>query len=190
VKVDLTTDSRQASVDIVLKGPLAVVADALGTARDAETKLKEAVEAARRAGHTWQEIGDLLGTSRQAAFQRFGRPIDSRPGTSVAQPKLPDASRRAEDLATAIVERRWSDIRQDFDQRMLETVDENLLALTWTQVANTVGRYERMGEPLVLASGDYTMVEVPLYFEAGERTVEVTYRGGQVAGLWIQPQSP
>jgi hypothetical protein len=30
---------------------------------------------ARAAGHTWQEIGDALGTSRQAAFQRFGRPV-------------------------------------------------------------------------------------------------------------------
>jgi hypothetical protein len=29
---------------------------------------------------------------------------------------------------------------------------------------------------------------MPLAFEAGERTVLVTYRGdGQVAGLWIRP---
>ncbi|MET8874380.1 hypothetical protein [Nocardia sp. NPDC004604] len=30
---------------------------------------------ARDEGHTWAEIGDLLGTSRQAAFQRFSGPM-------------------------------------------------------------------------------------------------------------------
>jgi hypothetical protein len=29
------------------------------------------VHRARAAGHTWQELGDLLGVTRQAAFQRF-----------------------------------------------------------------------------------------------------------------------
>ena len=32
------------------------------------------------AGRTWQEIGDLLGVTRQAAFQRYGKPIDPRTG--------------------------------------------------------------------------------------------------------------
>ena len=66
--------------------PLTAVGQALRTVRDAEAGLKEAVEAARRTGHTWQEIGDLLGTSRQAAFQRFGRPIDPRTGTPMTEP--------------------------------------------------------------------------------------------------------
>ncbi|WP_194814730.1 hypothetical protein [Nocardia sp. XZ_19_385] len=30
---------------------------------------------AREEGHTWAELGDLLGTSRQAAFQRFSGPM-------------------------------------------------------------------------------------------------------------------
>ena len=37
-----------------------------------------AAEKARDAGCTWQEIGDVLGVSRQAAFQRFGKPIDRK----------------------------------------------------------------------------------------------------------------
>jgi hypothetical protein len=188
VKPVLTKGNRQSSLDNVLTDPLVAVDDAVRTVRDAETKLREAVEAARRAGHTWQEIGDLLGTSRQAAFQRFGRPIDPATGIPMAEPKLPDAARRAEDLVIAIIECRWVDVRRDFDQPMLDAVGEDLIALAWTQVASAVGRYERMGEPLVLASGEHTMVEVPLDFEAGERTVQVTYRAdGQVAGLWIRP---
>ena len=31
------------------------------------------VDEARTQGHTWQEIGAVLGTTRQAAFQRFGK---------------------------------------------------------------------------------------------------------------------
>ena len=37
----------------------------------------DAVRKARRAGHTWAEIGELLGTTRQAAFQRFGHSLVS-----------------------------------------------------------------------------------------------------------------
>lgn len=45
-------------------------ADACETA-DAE--LRAAVAAARAAGDTWDAIGVALGTSRQAAYQRFGK---------------------------------------------------------------------------------------------------------------------
>lgn len=39
---------------------------------NAETRLFELVDGARRAGATWQEIGDVFGVSRQAAQQRWG----------------------------------------------------------------------------------------------------------------------
>ncbi|HET9140758.1 DUF3887 domain-containing protein [Actinophytocola sp.] len=172
----------------MLSDPLVAVSGALRMVRGAEAELRAAVESARSAGHTWQEIGDLLGTSRQAAFQRFGRALDPRTGTPLGEPALPDAARRAEDLVIAVIECRWNDVRRDFDERMLEAVDEDLIELAWTQTASQVGRYERMGEPVVVATTDYTTVDVPLYFEAGERNVQVTYRaGGQVAGLWIRP---
>jgi hypothetical protein len=38
---------------------------------DAERALREAVRSARQAGDSWAIIGAALGTSRQAAFQRF-----------------------------------------------------------------------------------------------------------------------
>ena len=40
---------------------------------DAEQELREAVKAARDAGDSWTVIGAALDTTRQAAFQRFGR---------------------------------------------------------------------------------------------------------------------
>jgi len=39
----------------------------------AETKLREAVDQARAAGDSWTIIGAALETTRQAAYQRFGR---------------------------------------------------------------------------------------------------------------------
>jgi len=40
---------------------------------DAEQELHDAVKAARDAGDSWTVIGAALDTTRQAAFQRFGR---------------------------------------------------------------------------------------------------------------------
>lgn len=40
---------------------------------DAEGELRAAVQAARDAGDSWSVIGAALDTSRQAAYQRFGR---------------------------------------------------------------------------------------------------------------------
>ena len=40
---------------------------------DAEQDLHDAVQAARSAGDSWTIIGAALNTTRQAAYQRFGR---------------------------------------------------------------------------------------------------------------------
>lgn len=40
---------------------------------DAEQELRDAVDEARRAGDSWTVIGAALDTTRQAAYQRFGR---------------------------------------------------------------------------------------------------------------------
>lgn len=54
-----------------------VYAEILGAAAQAheETRriLQASVDSARRAGHSWESIGRLLGVSKQAAQQRFGR---------------------------------------------------------------------------------------------------------------------
>jgi hypothetical protein len=58
----------------------------------ANESLQDAVDRARDAGHSWREIGEVLGTTRQAAFQRFGHPVDPRPASPT--PSVPpDPSR-------------------------------------------------------------------------------------------------
>jgi len=65
--------------------PLDVVTAARELSAAAADALQAAVDRARGAGHSWREIGDVLETTRQAAFQRFGRPVDPRTGTPMTR---------------------------------------------------------------------------------------------------------
>lgn len=49
-----------------------IVAARTGVA-EAEAELRAAVQAARDAGDSWAVIGAAMDTTRQAAYQRFGR---------------------------------------------------------------------------------------------------------------------
>jgi len=171
-----------------LDDPLASVDAAKDLARTAENTLRAAVDRARAAGRTWQEIGDLLGTSRQAAFQRFGRPIDPRTGTPMTQATpLPDATEKAVDLLVEYIEGHYEAVRSHFDERMLEAVSLERLVDGHTQVSGLVGAYEGMGEPYVRMVGKHTVVNVPLRFEAGDMLGQVTYSSdGLVAGLFVR----
>ncbi|HVV21531.1 MAG TPA: DUF3887 domain-containing protein [Pseudonocardiaceae bacterium] len=167
--------------------PLVAVASARRLAHAVDDALRTAVERARNTGRTWQEIGDLLGTSRQAAFQRFGRPIDPRTGEPMQQVELVSgAAERAVALFVAYVEQRYDDLRRDFDDRMLATVDETKLIDTWTNVAGMFGAYEGMGEPFVRPIARMTVVDVPLRFEAGDMVGRVAFHSdGKVGGFFV-----
>lgn len=52
---------------------LTTVADASTGFDKAREALHQAVRKAVDGGATWSEVGNVLGVSRQAAFQRFGR---------------------------------------------------------------------------------------------------------------------
>lgn len=54
--------------------------------------LRSLVQQARDEGRTWAEIGEVFGTSRQAAFQRFGTGGTPLPPMPPAPPfaKMPD----------------------------------------------------------------------------------------------------
>jgi len=41
-----------------------------------QVELADAVAAARQHGHTWAQIATMLGTSRQAAQERYGEPTE------------------------------------------------------------------------------------------------------------------
>ena len=166
--------------------------EALQAARDlsaaAGEAMQQAVDRARAAGHSWREIGDVLGTTRQAAFQRFGHPVDPRTGAPMSTEAVPGAADRAVTIIAFLAEGRWEEARADFSAKMSEALDAGRLAGAWARMASLVGGYEGMGEPFAHRVADHTVVEIPLRFEAGEATARVVFdEDGKVAGLWLRP---
>jgi hypothetical protein len=183
----LTAPTRKGTIDSVASS-LAALADARDQARLADQALRETVDRARAGGHTWQEIGEVLGTTRQAAFQRFGRPVDPRTGVPMAETILPGATDRAVELLGDIIDGRYAQARRDFDDAVAARLSADRLAAAWAQVAGLVGGYQRMGDAHAYQAGDYTVVDVRLHFEAGDITGRVSYdRAGRVAGLYFLP---
>jgi hypothetical protein len=165
---------------------LAAVRVASELSAAAADALRLSVELARTAGRTWQELGDVLGVSRQAAFQRFGHPIDPRTGAPMSNATLPGAADKATHLVIDWIEDRYDQVAADFNDEVAEKLPASQLAAAWAQVIGLVGRYEGMGEPMTRQAGDLTIVDIPMTFEASEMKGRVVYDArGKVAGLFI-----
>ncbi|SEL52188.1 DUF3887 domain-containing protein [Streptacidiphilus jiangxiensis] len=161
----------------------------------AEQVLKLCVQQSRDAGHTWQELGDLLGVTRQAAFQRFGKPIDPRTGAPMDKTvRMTDAAERAIALVSAVLDGRMEEARRSFNAQVLAAFTDEVRADGLATVTGLVGAYEGFddGDPFVRRIGDHTVVDVPLRFEAGEMKARVAFDTDEkVAGIFIlTPDAP
>jgi len=168
--------------------PLAAMAAARELSAATNAAMQAAVDRARAAGHSWKRIGDVLGTTRQAAFQRFGRPVDPRTGEPMNRSVPPGLADRAVALFVAQAEGRYEDVLGDLDENMREKLDAARLAAGWAHTIAMIGSLERIGDPFAFRADDYTVVNIPLHFEAGEANGRVTFDlAGKVAGLFIRP---
>jgi hypothetical protein len=161
----------------------------------AEQVLKLCVQQSRDAGHTWQEIGDLLGVTRQAAFQRFGKPIDPRTGEPMDKTvRTAGAAERAVTIVTEVLDGRMDEARKSFNAEVLAAFTDEVHGSALATVAGLVGVYEGFGagEPFVRRVGDYDVVDIPLRYEAGDMKARVAFDADQkVAGLFIlAPDAP
>ncbi|MFD3685899.1 DUF3887 domain-containing protein [Nocardiopsis sp. NPDC058631] len=165
-------------------------ADSIGRAVSMQTAADDVVRAvvqqARHNGATWQVIGDALGVSRQAAFQRYGKPIDPRTGEPMNTTPLP----RVVELAASVIEDlasgRWTRVTEQFDPAMRDGLSEDALAAAWAQLVGLSGAFEGRGEPEVARAGDVTITNTPLLFEAGDYTARIAFRDDRtIAGLHI-----
>ncbi|MEW1643885.1 MULTISPECIES: DUF3887 domain-containing protein [unclassified Streptomyces] len=157
--------------------------------------LKLSVQQSRDAGHTWQELGDLLGVTRQAAFQRFGKPIDPRTGEPMDKTvRMTDAAERATAIVTAVLEGRMEEARRSFNSQVLEAFTDQVRGDGLAAVTGLVGEFEGLGdgEPFVRRIGDHTVVDIPLNYEAGEMKARVAFDTDEkVAGLVVvAPDTP
>jgi hypothetical protein len=74
----------------ITKEPLVAIRALTTIEVEARSVLAKMVEEARRADHTWAQIAEALGVSRQAAQARFGG------GDGVDDSRIPRRSRRPE----------------------------------------------------------------------------------------------
>ena len=74
-----TTEQVRVEVTLTVDGdwradPLKLIAGIREGSRSLERWQRKAVKAARKRGLSWDEIGAAYGVSRQAAWERFGKP--------------------------------------------------------------------------------------------------------------------
>lgn len=139
------------------------------------------VQEARRAGHTWQEIGQVLRITRQAAQQRFG-------GTSMddASTELAPLAQRSIEIIEQIRDRDWDRVAADWDQTMRTKLPIEQLAEVWQQLSRNAGALQAIGRPSIVRKGPYRIADVPLVFEHGPMKARVTFNhDNSVAGLFI-----
>jgi hypothetical protein len=74
-------DYEPAPGDVRDAGALRAVADAFARLATSQRDLAAAVHAARAEGHSWSAIGAMLGTSGEAARQRYGGTARRGPDT-------------------------------------------------------------------------------------------------------------
>jgi hypothetical protein len=159
---------------------------AVGMREAADDVVRAVVQQARRNGVTWQVIGDALGVTRQAAFQRYGRPIDPRTGEPMNTTALPGAAELAAAVIADLVSGQWSRITERFDPAMRDGLPEDALAAAWAHIVGLSGAFERHGEPQVARAGDVTVTNTPLSLEAGDYTARIAFRDDRtIAGLHI-----
>lgn len=164
----------------------ASIGRALSIQAAADDVVRAVVGQARREGATWQVIGDALGVSRQAAFQRYGKPTDPRTGEPMTSPPLPGAAQLAVAVIDDLTSGQWSRIAEQFDPAMRDGLSEDALAAAWTQVVGLSGALESQGQPEVLRAGDVTVTNTTLRLEAGDYTARISFRDDQtIAGLHI-----
>jgi len=173
----------------VLRGendPLELVRAAHEVRDGAEALLAAAVQQAREEGRTWQEIGEVLGVSRQAVFQRYGKPIDPRTGGVMNTTALPGADELARTVIDDLAHARWADVSARFDATMRDGLTDEGLAEAWAHIVGLAGAYESHGDTVAERTGLFTTTNTPLIFEAGDFVARITFRDDRtLAGLYI-----
>lgn len=166
--------------------PSAPIHRALQIRAKAEDVVRAVVLDARNQGLTWQAIGDALGVTRQAAFQRYGRPTDPATGEPLDTTPLAGAA----DLAAAVIDDlaagRWAKVTERFDPTMRDGLTEDALAAAWAQILSLSGALEHRGETAATRAGEVTVTNTPLAMEAGDYTARIAFRDdATIAGLHI-----
>jgi hypothetical protein len=142
-----------------------------------EDTLRALVEQARRTGHTWAEVGEVLHVSRQAAFQRFGGGGRAAPD-GIGEVAVDGAVER---------DARFEDARAVFGERMLDVCSAELMADVREKVRHEGGEVQALGTPVVSVRDGYTGVDIPIALERADGIGRVVLDADrQVVGFFVR----
>lgn len=166
---------------------------------EARRTLDAAVQAARAQGSTWAQIGEELGMSRQAAFKRFGRPVDPRTGTRIEPRSVADVVGLTERVFTLIAAGDYETLMPLLHPQAARELTPDVIAETWRRVLAEVGTLQGAAGTHVelpgggpVSSDDEVVGTVvgatTLECEAGQVHGRVAVADdGQVVGLLLVP---
>jgi hypothetical protein len=151
-----------------------------------EDVISASVLHARSEGVSWQAIGEELGVTRQAAFQRYGKPTDPRTGEPMNTTPLPNADKLALIVIDDLAAGKWREVTARFDDAMTKGLSEEALAAAWAQVIGQAGAFESHGATEATRAADATITDTQLNLEAGEFVARIVFRDDErIAGLFI-----
>ncbi|MCK6067034.1 MULTISPECIES: hypothetical protein [Microbacterium] len=176
------------------------IREAQDAVRVARERLEAAVDAARAAGRTWADIGKELGMTRQAAFKRFGKPVDPVGGEPLVRRGVADVRTLTEHVFTLIATGDHAGLSQAMHPVTARELPAETIAETWRTVLGEVGalqgfqntRVEVPGGGEVLTDDDAVVGTVvgatTLVCEAGEISGRVAVDDqGLVVGILLVP---
>lgn len=150
---------------------LTAIADAEAGVHEAQAALTDAVRAARADGVSWADIGAVLGTSRQAAFKRFGRPVDPRTRTAMrTTPIEPEPFFR--NIFQSIDDGRFDHLAGLLDPAARRVLTRDAVLGTWAQLVAEIGNLTGVRDVRLVRPGTRQPLEDPR--ELGIRVVEGT----------------
>ncbi|ROS23035.1 hypothetical protein [Cellulomonas sp. PhB150] len=110
---------------------------------DARRQLALAVQEARTQGRTWAQIGEELDMTKQAAFKRFGRPVDPQTGEALARRSAAGVAELTEQVCALIAAADYDRLMPLLHPRTAEELPADLIAETWRAVVAEVGAWQR-----------------------------------------------
>jgi len=126
--------------------------DALESARRA---LDAAVQEARAQGRTWAEIGEELNMTRQAAFKRFGRPVDPSTGEGLPRRGVADVAAITERVFTLIAAADYAELGKILHPLAARELTPAVIAPVWRSVLTEIGALQGFsGARVELPSGE------------------------------------
>ncbi|GAA1939650.1 hypothetical protein [Nocardioides hwasunensis] len=178
--------------------PLGRLRTAATTLALAERALADRVREAHAAGHSWADIGGVLGTTRQAAFKRFGSARDPRTGEQMRSVGTEDVGPITERVFALVDQGDYDALRAQMPDDVARVLSRDVVLDLWARVVADTGNLVRCEDTVVEMPGGRevprdtalgTVVGVTtLVCEAGEWQGRVAVgQDRQVLGLLVVP---